>query len=261
MKKHHLILNSVIFAAAFGYLEAVAVVYLRTILTRRPDWQSIEISREAATIIVLAAFAIASGKNAVQRTGAFLLSFGIWDIVYYLGLKIWMNWPDSLMTLDTLFYIPCTWRSPVYIPVLFSGLMLLLGILLMIERGIEHIRRSARWGLYGWLGGCLGGMVLAPLMHLPMTVAVMGLAFWCGLIIAGMGLTMAIADRLPKVFPLMLLSAIIGALSGVLAHLARSMFYISTASAATSIGLAVLLCLLIAVIRYTRRSQLNGKTL
>ena len=254
MKKYHLILNSVIFSAAFGYLEAVVVVYLRTILTRRPDWQAIEISREAATIIMLAAFAIASGKNAVQRTGAFLLSFGIWDIVYYLGLKIWLNWPDSLMTIDTLFYIPCTWESPVYIPVLFSGMMILLGILLMIEYEVDRIRRSSRWGLYGWLGGCLGGIALAPLIHLPMTVAAMGIAFWCGLIAAGMGLTLAMADRLPKVLPLMLLSAVIGALSGLLAHLARSMFYISAATPADSIGLAALLCLLVATIRHARRS-------
>jgi len=257
MKKHHMILNSAIFAAAFGFLEAVVVVYLRTILTRRPDWQSMEISREAATIIMLAAFAIASGKNTVQRTGAFLLSFGIWDIVYYLGLKIWLNWPDSLMTIDTLFYIPCSWASPVYIPVLFSGLLILLGSLLMVEYGVDHIRRSARWGLYGWLGGCLGGMALAPLIHLPMTVAAMGLAFWCGLIAAGMGLTLSMADRLHKVFPLMLLSAVIGALSGVLAHLARSMFYSSTATPAGSIGLAALLSLLVAIAQHARRSRLN----
>ncbi|MCX6992280.1 MAG: hypothetical protein NT011_03960 [Kiritimatiellaeota bacterium] len=253
MKKHLSIINSAIFAAAMGYLEAVVVVYLRTILTRRPDWQSIEISREAATIIMLSTFAIASGKNAVQRIGAFLLCFGIWDIVYYLGLKIWLDWPDGLMTLDTLFYIPCTWASPVYIPVLFSGLMILLGILLMVEYRIAHIRRSALWGLYGWLGGCVGGLALAPLIHQPMTVAAMGLAFWCGLITAGMGLTMAMGEGLHKVLPLILLSAFIGALSGVLAHLARSMFYINAASPAASIGMAVLLCLLVATIRHARR--------
>ena len=261
MKMHCSILNSAIFAAAFGYLEAVVVIYLRTILTRRPDWQSIEISREAATIIMLAAFAVASGKNAVQRTGTFLLCFGIWDIVYYLGFKIWLNWPDSLMTIDTLFYIPCIWKSPVYIPILFSGLLILLGILLMVEYGIDHIRRSALWGLYGWLGGFLGGMALASFIHLPMTVAAMGLALWCGLITAGMGLTLAMGEGLHKILPLILLSTVIGALSGILAHLARSMFYISAASPADSIGLAVLLCLLAVIVRHMRRSQLKGKKL
>ena len=258
MKKHHSILNSAIFAAAFGYLEAVAVVYLRTILARRPDWQSIEISREAATIIMLAGFAFASGKNTVQRIGAFLLSFGIWDIVYYLGLKIWLNWPESLMTIDTLFYIPCTWASPVYIPILFSGLMILLGILLMVEYAVDRIRRSARWGFYGWMGGLLGGMALAPFIHLPIAAAAMGLAFWCGLIAAGMGLTLAMAEGLHKVLPLILLGAVIGALSGALAHLARAMFYISARSPTDSIGLAVLLCLLVAIARHARRSRLNG---
>jgi len=258
MKKHQAILNSAVFAVAFGYLEAVVVVYLRTILTRRPDWQTIEISREAATIIMLAAFAIASGKNTVQRTGAFLLSFGIWDIVYYLGLKIWLNWPDSLATTDILFYIPCVWSSPVYIPVLFSGLMILLGVLLMIEYGIDHIRQSARWGLYGCLSGLLGGMLMAPLLHLPMTAAAMGLAFWCGLITAGMGLALAMTGGLKKILPLILLSAAIGALSGFLAHLARSMFYLSASAPAVSIGLAALFCLLVAIVRHARRSRLNG---
>ena len=205
---------------------------------------------------MLATFAIASGKNAVQRTGAFLLSFGIWNIVYYLGLKIWLNWPDNLMTIDTLFYIPCTWESPVYIPILFLGLLILLGSLLMVEYGVDHLRRSARWGFYGWLSGCLGGMAMASFIHLPMAVTAMGLAFWCGLISAGMGLTMAMGNRLHKV---LLLSAVIGALSGVFAHLARSMFYISAASPAVSIGLAVLLCLLFSIARHARRSQLTGK--
>ena len=77
-------------------------------------------------------------------------------------------------------------------------------------------------------------MALAPFIHLPMAVAAMGFAFWCGLITAGMGLTMTIAEGLHKVLPLILLGAVIGALSGALAHLAGSMFYTSDASPAGS---------------------------
>ncbi len=252
MKKNFCLLITTFFSVAMGYLEAVVVVYLRTILTRRPDWQTIEITREAATLVMLVAFAVAAGKNAVQRTGVFLLSFGIWDIVYYIGLKLWLDWPASLMTMDTLFYIPCTWTAPVYIPVLFSFLMILLGILLIIERGLDFIRSSAHWALYGWISGCLAGAAIALNQHLPVATSVMGSSFCWGLIAAGMGLTTVIARRWQKMLPLICLSVVIGALSGLLAHLARSMFYLSAMSLAWLVGGSVFLCLLVSIISHWR---------
>ncbi len=65
------LINITLFSAAMGYLEAVAVVYLRSILTRRADWLVIEITREFATIVMLITFAVASGRNARERTGVF----------------------------------------------------------------------------------------------------------------------------------------------------------------------------------------------
>ncbi|MBU4200231.1 MAG: hypothetical protein KKG09_02325 [Verrucomicrobia bacterium] len=253
MKKNSGLLIAVFFSIAMGYLESVVVTYLRTILTRRPDWLMIEISREAATLVMLVSFAFVSGKNAVQRTGFFLLSFGIWDIVYYLGLKIWLRWPSSLLTMDTLFYIPCKWASPVYIPVLFSLLMIILGILLILEQGLDLIRPGARWAMYGWISGGLAGAAMALGHHLPVAISVMGLSCCCGLIAAGMGLGSAIATRWSRIVPVIVLSATIGALSGLLGHLARSMFYLSAASWVWPVGVAMFLNLLVTIVIMRRK--------
>lgn len=247
------LLGITLFAVAMGYLEAVVVIYLRSILTRRTDWQAIEITREFATLVMLITFAFIAGSNARKRVGVFLWIFGIWDIVYYLGLKIWLNWPESLMTIDTLFYIPCTWTAPVYFPVLFSCFLILLGALLYCGTGVDLIYRSWRWGLHGWLAGCLGGTTMAIFDHLPIAASAMGLSFLCGLIAAGMGLTIAIGRRFSTVFPMIFLSIITGALSGWSGHMARSVFYTSTLSPLWTMGLATGLNLLVSTIGRARR--------
>src|ERR1700730_3603178 len=100
-----------LFGISFGYLEAAVVVYLRTIYDpiraqihpgRKPGdlfplispqqleatspentrRLSIEIGREAATIVMLAAFSFAAGRNFNQRMAAFAIVFGIWDIFF-----------------------------------------------------------------------------------------------------------------------------------------------------------------------------------
>ena len=49
------------------------------------------------------------------RAGAFLIAFGIWDIVYYIGLHALIGWPPGLGTMDLLFLIPPGpwWHQPV----------------------------------------------------------------------------------------------------------------------------------------------------
>src|SRR5450432_737153 len=94
-----------LFGISFGYLEAAVVVYLRAIydsIWHRPGELfplispqqleaagpentrrlAIEIGREAATIIMLAAFGLAAGRNFNQRMAAFSVVFGLWDLFY-----------------------------------------------------------------------------------------------------------------------------------------------------------------------------------
>ncbi len=133
-----------IFAVAMGYLEAVVVVYLRQIfpliqfspIEIQPLLASplyfIEQTREAVTIIMLAFLSLAAGKTNRQRAAYFLWCFGIWDIFYYLGLFIFLRWPDSLLTLDVLFLIPVPWIAPAIVPVRISLLSIALSIYLFV---------------------------------------------------------------------------------------------------------------------------------
>lgn len=113
-----------VFAAAFGYLEATVVVYLRELLYPEgfafpmrllpARLGAIEIAREAATVVMLLTVAGLAARGFWARFGAFAVAFGIWDLVYYAALRILAAWPASLATWDVLFLIPGIWAGPVW---------------------------------------------------------------------------------------------------------------------------------------------------
>ena len=139
-----------LFAAAFGFLEAVVVVYLRAAVGLLPGYQgtlsdvihmsgqfyvqtqvisqfpksllTLEVLREAATILMLLSVALLTSANARARAAVFLWTFAIWDIVYYAALWATVRWPLSLKDPDVLFLIPVPWLSPVWFPILVSAL-------------------------------------------------------------------------------------------------------------------------------------------
>jgi len=124
------------FGIAMGALEAIVVVYLRQIyypmgfdfpLTLiSPPMISIEWLREAATIIMLISIGMIAGKTHLQRFSYFLYTFAIWDVFYYVALKLLLNWPSSLLTWDILFLIPVPWVGPVLAPLICSLTMIFL---------------------------------------------------------------------------------------------------------------------------------------
>jgi hypothetical protein len=175
-----------LFGAAFGYLEAAVVSYLRILHepARRhfyPDRSSgelfplltlervraagpeqqktlvVEIGREAATMLMLAAIALAVASNARQWTAAFAIAFGVWDIVFYACLKLLLDWPASLFTWDLLFLIPVPWVGPVIAPVLVSVAMIGAGIWCLSR---EAAGRPLQIGVWNALGVVLGGLVI-----------------------------------------------------------------------------------------------------
>jgi hypothetical protein len=83
---------------------------------------TLEVFREAATIIMLASVALLAAAQARSRVAIFLWTFAIWDIAYYFFLWATVRWPASLRDLDVLFLIPVPWFSPVWFPLLVSGL-------------------------------------------------------------------------------------------------------------------------------------------
>ena len=44
----------------------------------------IEVLREAATLVMLAGVGLAAGRSFIGRFSAFLVAFGVWDLIYYL---------------------------------------------------------------------------------------------------------------------------------------------------------------------------------
>jgi hypothetical protein len=60
----------------------------------------------------------------------FLFAFGVWDIFYYVALKLLIGWPASLLTWDILFLIPVSWLGPVLAPVICSFTMIAMAVLI-----------------------------------------------------------------------------------------------------------------------------------
>lgn len=130
-----------LFGITMAYFEAAVVVYLRTIaypegfqfpLESVPIRVALtEIGREAASLAMIWAVAALAGRGRRERFAVFLVVFGIWDIGYYLWLKVLLGWPASLFTWDVLFLIPVVWSAPVLAPVMTAGVMILVGWVLL----------------------------------------------------------------------------------------------------------------------------------
>lgn len=136
MKVRFIFIVVTIFSVAMAFMESSVVIYLREImypegfnfpLQPMPGELSLtEFLREAATLVMLVTVGILAGKTFNQRFAWFLYAFAIWDIFYYVFLKILINWPDSVMTWDLLFLIPVIWTGPVITPVIVSMTMILI---------------------------------------------------------------------------------------------------------------------------------------
>ena len=126
MKTSRTILLVSVFAVAFALVESSVVVYLRLLyypegfaFPLKPALMShvaVEVSREVATIVMLAVVGLIAGRSRWQRFSYFMIAFGVWDIFYYVWLKIMLNWPASLLDWDVLFLIPVPWIGPVVAP-------------------------------------------------------------------------------------------------------------------------------------------------
>ena len=130
-----------IFGIAMAHLEGVVVVYLRRVLgmldsesnkesvERFPKrYLYIEMTREAATIVMLVIIASLVGSSLLEKGMFFLWTFAFWDLFYYISLYILIKWPPKLTTIDVLFLIPKPWIAPVWFPVgvSFSTILIIL---------------------------------------------------------------------------------------------------------------------------------------
>lgn len=197
-----------VFAVAMAYLEAAVVVHLRALyypdhplmifpLRLLPESAlRVELARELATLVMILCAARLAEKGFLRVLAAFLFMFGLWDIFYYVWLKLVLGWPVNWLEWDVLFLIPWAWLGPWIAPVavavlfvvwgawalatearprvtLISGALLIAGAALMlaaflspgfplIARGVEGFRDyrpdTFRWGVFvpGYLAMTLG---------------------------------------------------------------------------------------------------------
>jgi hypothetical protein len=122
-----------VYAVAMAVVEAMVVYYLRRLFalqygavfaqgrfTFPAAYLGHEQAREAATIVMLVAVALLAGRGPRQWLACFLFAFGVWDIGYYVALRVMLGWPASLTTRDLLFLIPVQWWEAVWVPLLAS---------------------------------------------------------------------------------------------------------------------------------------------
>lgn len=132
------------FGISLGFLESIVAIYLRQLHFPQgfsfplpplpPDVIAIESIREITTLAILFVVGIMAGKNRLERIAFFLYTFGIWDVFYYAGLKLFLDWPASVWTWDVLFLIPVVWTGPVLAPLICSATMILLAILIKFRQ-------------------------------------------------------------------------------------------------------------------------------
>ena len=133
-------LTVTVFAIAMAWVESAVVFYLRTMIGRIDPYQTnplpvvanlgtVELVREAATLLMLLTVGILAGDTWRTRLGFSAVAFGIWDIFYYVFLKFICGWPRSPLDWDVLFLLPLPWWGPVLAPVLIATLMIVWGTL------------------------------------------------------------------------------------------------------------------------------------
>jgi hypothetical protein len=151
----------VAFAIAMAWVEAASVFYIRALVDRIEPYQAnplpindtlgyVELWREAATLVMIAALGMLAGRTWRRRAGYAALAFGAWDIFYYIFLRLMSGWPRTLLDWDILFLLPLPWWGPVLAPVSIASLMILWGTLATQSR---EDATDARWAwALGWIG-------------------------------------------------------------------------------------------------------------
>ncbi len=171
-----------LFGVVMAYFEAAVVVYLRQLYYpegfRFPlkvienHVLLVEIGREAASIVMLLAVALIAGRSFYERFAFFAIIFAVWDIFYYIWLKVLLGWPEGLFDWDILFLIPMPWIAPVLSPVIVS-FCLIIGAAFILKRlwsGGVFAPNYREWAI------AVGGAFLILLSYIIDQDAAQGLA-------------------------------------------------------------------------------------
>jgi hypothetical protein len=111
----------------------------------------------------------------------------VWDVFYYVVLKVLLGWPESLATWDVLFLIPVPWIGPVWAPVVVSVALIAVGTHLF--RTAERPRRVRP---LDWAVEVAGGVIVIVSFCLDWRVVIEARMpgrfaaeiFWAGFLLA-----------------------------------------------------------------------------
>jgi hypothetical protein len=157
----------VVFAVAMAWVESAVVFYLRTMIDRIEPYQPTplpvaggigfaEAVRELATLVMLLMVGWLAGRNVRTRLAYALIAFGVWDIFYYVFLRVLTPWPNSLLDWDILFLVPLPWWGPVLAPMCIAFLMIFWGTLVTeFECNSRPLSSSWKAWFLNWTGGAL----------------------------------------------------------------------------------------------------------
>ena len=148
----------VLFAIGMAWVESACVYYLRVLVDRVQPYQhnplpiagalgGIELIREASTLVMLLAVGALAGRTLRERLGYLAIAFGMWDVFYYVFLRMMDVWPASIFDWDILFLLPLPWWGPVIAPVGIAVLMIIGGT---IETQAAAPATIATRGLWRW---------------------------------------------------------------------------------------------------------------
>lgn len=156
-----------LYAIAMALLEAVVVIYMRQLYY--PDQPldlfplqfltqydpRVELSREISTIAMIIAVALlAERQSLTRRFAAFVFVFGLWDVFYYVWLKVLFGWPRGWLEWDVLFLIPSIWLGPWICPAAIGTLFFIWGaIVLASSRDVAFTGRPVWLFVLGALLG------------------------------------------------------------------------------------------------------------
>ena len=157
-----------LFGVSMAFFESAVVVYIREIYYAEgfsfpleivdPHIAVTEFLRELFSLLMIVSVALIATRNFMQRFSNFLYIFAVWDIFYYIFLKLLLGWPASLMTWDILFLIPVTWTGPVITPVLISLIMILFALTIRYYNRLSNFKMFLE--IREWLVLLAGALVV-----------------------------------------------------------------------------------------------------
>lgn len=146
-----------VFFIAMAFLESAVVVYLRALyypegfdfplVPMDPVLVHTEVFRELATLVMLLVPGALVARSALERFAWFCFGFGIWDLFYYVWLKVLLDWPSGLASRDLLFLIPVPWVGPVWAPCVISLGLIALAVIILRGRSdrTSHLVDGWSW--------------------------------------------------------------------------------------------------------------------